>query len=368
REQTLNQLLVEMDGFDSNRGVIMMAATNRPETLDSALLRAGRFDRTVVVDRPDVKGRELILRVHCRSVKVAEDLDLRAIASLTPGFVGADLSNLVNEAALLAARQGRSSVGLQHFMEAVERGVAGLERKTRVMMPDEKQRIAYHECGHAIVAHLLPGSDPVHKISIIPRGVGALGYTLQRPMDDRYLLTRTQLENQICTLLGGITAEEMILPDVSTGAQNDLQRVTHLARSMVADFGMSPRLGRIHYSERTTSPFLNSPSPSSGREYSEQTAREIDLEVRRIIEAAGRFVRELLEEHREALEKLTEKLLEREVIDADELKVVMDAASPRLARGTVLGSRRSLVDDLDAPRPAAGRSTPPDGATNVAEG
>jgi cell division protease FtsH len=337
REQTLNQLLVEMDGFDSNRGVIIMAATNRPEILDVALLRPGRFDRTVVVDRPDVHGREAILNVHVRNVKVAEDLNLHEIASLTPGFVGADLANLVNEAALLAARQGFPHVTRHHLEEAIERGVAGLERKRRAMMPEEKRRIAYHECGHAIVAYLLPGADPVHKISIVPRGIGALGYTLQRPLDDRYLATQGELENRICTLLGGTTAEEIIFSEVSTGAQNDLQRVADIARSMVKDFGMSPKLGRLNYRDSQESAFF--PSLAAGRAYSESTAREIDLEVRRIVEEAQSLVREILNEHRQALEKLSERLLDKEVLDAQELKEVMDATSPRLVPGTSLAKR-----------------------------
>lgn len=334
REQTLNQLLVEMDGFDSNRGVIIMAATNRPETLDPALLRAGRFDRTVVVDRPDINGREAILKVHARNVKIAEDMDMRAIAALTPGSVGADLANLINEAALLAARAGKPYVGKQNFEEAIERGVAGLERKRRVMMPEEKRRIAYHECGHAIVAYLLPGSDPVHKISIIPRGIGALGYTLQRPLDDRYLATQTQLENKICTLLGGTIAEEIVFADISSGAQSDLQRVTAICRSMIQQFGMSPKLGRVNYADSEEGAFLAGSSGGYGREHSESTAREIDMEVKRIVDESCKMVREILDEHRDALEKLAEKVLEREVLDADELKEVMDANSPRIVPGT----------------------------------
>lgn len=334
REQTLNQLLVEMDGFDSNRGVIIMAATNRPETLDPALLRPGRFDRTVVVDRPDVNGREAILKVHVRNVKVAEDLDLRSIAALTPGFVGADLANLINEAALLAARNGKPHVGKHDLEEAIERGVAGLERKQRVMLPEEKQRIAYHECGHAIVAYMLPGADPVHKISIIPRGVGALGYTLQRPLDDRYLATQTELENRICTLLGGIAAEEIVFPEVSTGAQNDLERVSQIARSMVREFGMSTKLGKINYNDRERSQFLGSAFGGSAGMYSEATACEIDHEVKRIVDSAHKLAREILHQNRAALERLSAILLEKEVIDAAKLKEVMDATSPRLVPGT----------------------------------
>ncbi|MBY0586672.1 ATP-dependent zinc metalloprotease FtsH [bacterium] len=333
REQTLNQLLVEMDGFDSNRGVIIMAATNRPEILDAALLRPGRFDRTVVVDRPDVNGREAILQVHARNVKVAEDLNLREIASLTPGFVGADLANLINEAALLAGRKGFPHVTRHLLEEAIERSMAGLERKQRVMMPEEKRRIAYHECGHAIVAFLLPGSDPVHKISIVPRGIGALGYTLQRPLDDRYLATQSELESRICTLLGGITAEEIVFSETSTGAQNDLQRVASIARSMVKDFGMSPELGRLQYRDSQDSAFLGT-SLGATREYSETTAREIDMEVRRIVDQAQVLVRNILNQHRPSLEKLAERLLEKEVLDATEFKEVMEASSPRLVPGT----------------------------------
>ena len=358
REQTLNQLLVEMDGFDSNRGVIIMAATNRPETLDPALLRPGRFDRTVVVDRPDVKGREAILKVHIGNVKVAEGLDLAAIAGLTPGFSGADLANLVNEAALLAARAGDEHVDKRHLEEAIERVMAGLERKQRVMMPEEKRRIAYHESGHAIVAYLLPGSDPVHKISIIPRGVGALGYTLQRPLDDRYLATKTELENRICTLLGGITAEEIVFPDISTGAQNDLERVTQIARSMVTEFGMSPKLGRINYREAGNPVFLGGPAGPAGREHSETTAFAIDQEVKRIVDAAGEMVRTILQQHRATLEKLAERLLEQEVLDGAELEEIMDTASPRLVPGTTRDARSDEVPRVE-PDSGSADTAPP---------
>lgn len=329
REQTLNQLLVEMDGFDSDRGVIIMAASNRPETLDAALLRPGRFDRTVVVDRPDINGREAILRVHARDVKMDDALDLRSIAALTPGLSGAELENLVNEAALLAARAGSKAVHWHHFEEAIERGVAGLERKKRVMQPEEKRRIAYHECGHAIVAYLLPGSDPVHKISIIPRGVAALGYTLQRPIDDRYLATRNELYNKICTLLGGTIAEELVFPEISTGAQNDLQRVSQIARGMVKEFGMSAALGKLSYSDRQTAAFLSQASATaSTREYSEATARQIDEEVRAIVDDATEHARSLLTSYRRALEELTRLLLEAEVLDAERLRDVMQRFRP----------------------------------------
>ncbi|HKB41643.1 MAG TPA: ATP-dependent zinc metalloprotease FtsH, partial [Gemmataceae bacterium] len=268
REQTLNQLLVEMDGFDSNRGVIIMAATNRPETLDVALLRPGRFDRTVVVDRPDVNGREAILRVHVRNVRLGPDVNLRHVANLTPGSVGADLANLVNEAALMAARAGREQVTMAEFNEAIERAAVGLERKSRIMLPEEKQRVAFHEAGHALVACSLPNTDPVHKISIIPRGVGVGGYVLSRPDEDRHLMTRTQLESQIRICLGGTLAEEIIFDnEISTGATSDLEKANHIARRMVTEFGMS-RLGRIYFHDGGGPGFLGIGLRDSG-EYSE---------------------------------------------------------------------------------------------------
>src|SRR5205823_2489457 len=256
REQTLNQLLVEMDGFDSNRGVIIMAATNRPETLDVALLRPGRFDRTVVVDRPDIVGREAILKVHARSVRLADDVDLRHAASLTPGSVGADLANLVNEAALMAAGAGKPAVPMADFDEAVERSAVGLKRQSRIMQADEKQRVAYHEAGHALVACALPNTHPVHKVSIIPRGVGALGYVLRRPEDDRYLMTQSELESDIKVALAGTLAEELIFREISNGATNDLEQCSRTARRMVKEFGMS-RLGRVNYQEQSGPGFLN---------------------------------------------------------------------------------------------------------------
>lgn len=353
REQTLNQLLVEMDGFDSNRGVIIMGATNRPETLDQALLRPGRFDRTVVVDRPDLKGRESILKVHIRNVKVSEDLDLHAIAAFTSGFSGADLANLVNEAALLAAREGKPFVGKKHFEEAIERGIAGLERKTRVMTEEEKTRISYHECGHAIVGYLLPGSNPVHKISIIPRGVAALGYTLHLPVEDRFVKTQSELENKIHILLGGITAEEICFTDIGTGASNDLERATQIARSMVTEFGMSPRLGKVNYSEEQRSAFLAGSTGRTNRYHSEATAREIDEEVKRIINESSKLVREILEEHRQALETLAQRLLEKEVLSAEELKEVMDASSPRIVPTTAVARSGAPREGKQAEDPPA---------------
>ncbi|HPR56044.1 MAG TPA: ATP-dependent zinc metalloprotease FtsH, partial [Deltaproteobacteria bacterium] len=271
REQTLNQLLVEMDGFDSKAGVILMAATNRPEILDPALLRPGRFDRHVLVDRPDKKGREEIIRVHLRNVKAGPDVDLEKIAAMTPGMVGADLANLVNEAALLAVRRGRNVVGMSEFEEAVERIVAGLEKKNRLINAREREIVAHHEMGHAIVAMSLPGTDPVQKISIIPRGIAALGYTMQVPTDDRFLMSRTELMNKVATLLGGRAAEELVFSDVSTGAHNDLSRATDIAKSMVKEYGMSGVLGQVYLSHDRRTQFLDLGQQPRG-DYSEATA------------------------------------------------------------------------------------------------
>lgn len=330
REQTLNQLLVEMDGFDSNRGVILMAATNRPETLDAALLRPGRFDRNVVVDRPDLLGREAILKVHTRDVKLADDVDLRHIASLTPGAAGADLANLVNEAALLAARKNRTSVAMADFEEAVERSQVGLERKSRIMSNEEKQRVAYHEAGHALVACSLANYDPVHKVTIIPRGVGALGYVLSRPEEDRYLHTQSELESRIKVALGGTLAEELIFKEISNGATSDLINANRIARMMVKEFGMSP-LGRISYPEQSSPVFLPGSALDGERNYSEETAREIDTHVRRIIDDATEEVRSILQSQRLALEAVAKRLIEKEVIDGAELRAMLKQLSgPRL--------------------------------------
>ena len=319
REQTLNALLVEMDGFSSNSGVIVMAATNRPETLDQALMRPGRFDRHVLVDRPDVKGREDILKVHVKNVKLDPDVDLKHVASISPGFAGAELANLVNEAALLAARQGQATVSMENFNEGVERVTAGLEKKQRVMNQDEKQRVAYHEAGHALVAFSLPNTDPVHKVSIIPRGIAALGYTMQRPTDDRYLMTQGELESQLKILLAGTLAEELIYEDISTGASNDLERATDIARAMVMQYGMSS-LGRINFRQDRSSAFLSGASGSLGsRQYSEKTAHEIDTEVSRIIDDALEAVRKMLLERKPALVALTDRLIEVESVDSVEL-------------------------------------------------
>jgi len=351
REQTLNALLVEMDGFDSNAGVIVMAATNRPETLDAALLRPGRFDRHVLVDRPDIRGREAILKVHVKAVKLNASVELAKVAGLTPGFVGADLANLVNEAALLAARADKTTVGMREFNEGVERVTAGLEKKQRVMNDDEKQRVAYHEAGHALVAYSLPNTDPVHKVSIIPRGLAALGYTMQRPDGDRFLMTQSELESRIQVLLAGTIAEEIVFRDISTGAQNDLERATEFARSMVMEFGMS-KLGRVNYRESSRSPFLAAAGGDENvRSHSERTAREIDEEVKRIIDEAIEKVRHILSQRREALEALTARLIEIESVDADELQAIVERTAPRpaVAPGTTPTEFRVGANGTPAP-------------------
>jgi cell division protease FtsH len=344
REQTLNALLVEMDGFSSDQSVIVIGATNRPETLDPALMRPGRFDRHVLVDRPDYKGREAILKVHGAKVKLDDNVDFHHVAKLTPGFVGADLANLVNEATLLAARKDRKSVSMAEFEEGIERVVAGLEKPTRIIDEEERQRVAYHECGHALVACSLPHTDPVHKISIIPRGFGALGYTLQRPADDKHLVTQTELQNRICTLLGGIAAEEIVYQETSTGAQNDLERATDIARRMVTEFGMSPKLGRVNYRETNTSPFLGTPTRASSSEFhSEDTRREIDLEIKRIIDECMQTADDILHQRRAVLEHMTKDLIEAEVMDADQLEAILDAhrTGPQLKPGTFVGKHES---------------------------
>ncbi len=349
REQTLNALLVEMDGFSSDQSVIVMGASNRPETLDPALLRPGRFDRHVLVDRPDIKGREAILKVHAARIKMDDKVELQWIAKLTPGFVGADLANLVNEAALLAARGNKSCVTMAEFEEGIERVVAGLEKQTRIIHEEEKLRVAYHECGHALVACSLPNTDPVHKISIIPRGMGALGYTMSRPEDDRRLFTQTELQNKICVLLGGINAEEIVFQETSTGAQRDLQQASDIARSMVTEFGMSAKLGRVRYSERVRSPFLGTDVPNDSV-HSEETIREIDLEVRRIIDACGKTVLDILTNRRAVLEQMSRELLECEVMDASHLRTIIDQHKtvPQLSPGTFVMHK---VKPEEAPTP-----------------
>jgi cell division protease FtsH len=326
REQTLNQLLAEMDGFDPNQGVIIMAATNRPEILDAALLRPGRFDRQVLVDRPDVKGRERILRLHAKKIKLSPSVDLAQIAAKTPGFVGADLANIINEAALLAARQGKDAVETTDFDEAIERVIAGLQKKSRVMHAHEKKTVAYHEAGHALVAELVPGADPVNKISIIPRGVAALGYTQQLPTEDRYLMTRSELLARIHVLLGGRVAEEMIFGDISTGAQNDLQKATEIARTMVTQFGMSEKLGLVALEGPRTTPFLPMPTQAQ-KEYSDDTARMVDEEIKKILSDAHVKVRDILGAQRQALEELAKLLLEKEVVERPQLLAILKVRS-----------------------------------------
>ncbi|MCX5807053.1 MAG: ATP-dependent zinc metalloprotease FtsH [Proteobacteria bacterium] len=324
REQTLNQLLSEMDGFETKAGVIIMGATNRPEILDPALLRAGRFDRHVLVDRPDIKGREEILQVHVRGVKVADNVDLKVVAARTPGFVGADLANLINEAALLAARKEKKSVTMEEFEEAIDRVVAGLEKKKRVMNKKEKEIVAFHETGHALMAEFLETTDPVHKISIIPRGISALGYTLQLPTEDRYLMTKKELTDRLGVLLGGRIAEEIAFGEISTGAQNDLFRATDIAKSMVKEYGMSEKLGYITF-ETERKPLFLDINPSSGtKDYSEETAREIDNEVRKIIDESCKSVKLLLLDNKDILEKVANTLLEKESIDGEELRTLMN--------------------------------------------
>lgn len=331
REQTLNQLLVEMDGFDTNKGVIIMAATNRPEILDPALLRPGRFDRHVALDAPDLKGREQILRVHVKGVTLAPSVDLAALAARVPGFAGADLANLVNEAALLAARKGKEAVEMSDFDEAIDRIVAGIEKKNRVMSPVEKETVAYHEAGHALVAESRPHADKVNKISIIPRGIAALGYTQQQPTADRYLLRRSELLDRIDVLLGGRVAEEIIFGDVSTGAQNDLQRATDMARHMVTQYGMSEKLGLGTFEEPRTAMFLNVPMTQEARSFSERTARAIDQEVAQLLATAQERVRTTLLDRREALEALAKLLLEKEVVDGARLRELLAQHSATLS-------------------------------------
>jgi cell division protease FtsH len=318
KEQTLNQLLVELDGFDPSQGIILLAATNRPEILDPALLRPGRFDRQILVDRPDKQGRIQILRVHAKKIKLAQDVSLEQIAALTPGFTGADLANLVNEAALLATRRRAQAVTMEDFNQAIERIVAGLEKKNRLLNPKERTVVAYHELGHALVALTLPGVDPVHKISIIPRGVGALGYTLQRPTEDRFLMTSAELENKMTVLLGGRAAEELVFGEISTGAADDLIKVTDIARSMVTRYGMDPTLGQAAY-ETDRGTFLGFPSEGGGRRFSEMTAREIDVAVRERIDRAYHNAVEILRRRRTEMEGLAKRLLEKETLTAEEL-------------------------------------------------
>jgi len=336
REQTLNQLLAEMDGFDTQKGVMLLAATNRPEILDPALLRPGRFDRQVVIDRPDLKGRSKILQVHTRQVTLAPDVDLGQIAARTPGFVGADLANLVNEAALRAAREGKDAVAMVDFEEAMDRVVAGLEHKSRVISPKEKEIVAYHEAGHALVAESRTHADRVAKISIIPRGVAALGYTQQQPTEDRYLMTRAELLDRLDVLLGGRTAEEIVLGDISTGAQDDLQRATDLVRHMITRYGMSDVLGLATFEAPRQALFLQVPT-GAPREYSEDTARVIDTEIQQFLEAAHTRVRATLTAKRAVLESLARLLITQEVVDRQALDRLLATPVPEDAAYAPVG-------------------------------
>ncbi|MDQ3169550.1 MAG: ATP-dependent zinc metalloprotease FtsH [Acidobacteriota bacterium] len=334
REQTLNQLLAEMDGFDARKGVIIMGATNRPEVLDPALLRPGRFDRQVVVDKPDVRGREEILRIHVKNVKLADDVDLKLIAVRTAGFAGADLANLINESALLAARRDKTAVEMADLNEAIDRLVAGLEKR-RVINAKERRIIAYHEAGHAIIASVLPNLDPVHKLSIVGRGVGALGYTMQLPTEDRYLMTTADLNNQLAVLLGGRSAEETAFGEVSTGAQNDLMRATDIARAMVTEYGMSESLGTVNYEGARRGAFIDQGFSSERGNYAEDTAKKIDAEIKRIIDAAHDTALRVLRERRSVLDELSARLLDREVIEGDELRELLGPIPPKDPEGTI---------------------------------
>jgi cell division protease FtsH len=333
RESTLNQLLVEMDGFEPREAVIIMAATNRPEVLDPALLRPGRFDRQVLVDRPDRQGREQILRVHVRGVKLAEDVDLETIAKRTPGFAGADLANLANEAALLAARRDATAVTMRDFSAAIERVVAGLEKKNRLMDDEERKRIAYHEVGHALTSHLSGSDEKVHKISIVPRGVAALGYTMQLPDQEKYLMTEREIRVRLRGLLGGRASEELVFGESSTGAQNDLQKATEIARAMVTEYGMSDRIGPVHLSRERRPIFLGErPTSGIGGTYGEKVADQIDAEVRRIVAAAMEEAKRLLADNRAALDRITQELLDAEQLEGDELdRLLADALAAQPA-------------------------------------
>ena len=326
REQTLNQLLTEMDGFDSSTGVVVMAATNRPEILDKALLRAGRFDRQVLVDKPDLKDREAILKLYASKMQLADDVDLHVVAQRTPGFVGADLENICNEAAIQAIRQNHDKVTMHDFEAAIDRVIAGPEKKNRALNPEEKHRVAYHESGHALVAETVPTGEPVHKVSIIPRGVAALGYTLQLPVDEKFLSTEQALKDQIAILLGGRVAEELIFGDVSSGASNDLERASEIARSMITRLGMSKKLGPLTYGKHHQLQFLGGEDHEE-RNYSEETARIIDEECRELVEEGHARARNILTENRAALDALAATLEEKEVLDGEVVKEIIEKHS-----------------------------------------
>ena len=339
REQTLNQLLAEMDGFDPRKGVIIMAATNRPEVLDPALLRPGRFDRHILVDRPNIKDREDILKIHARGVKLANNVDLSILAARTPGFVGADLASMVNEAALLAARKNKSEVEMSDFEASIDRIVAGLEKKRRVMNRKEKEIVAYHECGHTLMAELLPTPDPVHRVSIVQRGIAALGYTLQLPTEDRYLMTKSELLDKLCVMLGGRVAEEIAFSEISTGAQNDLQRAADIARTMVKEYGMTERFGPLTFEKERRPLFLDIGMPSGPKEYSEETARQIDEEVKRLIDEAYRKVKETLTANEEKLKTLALALLDKETIEGEEIRKILKVGAVQRYEREILHQR-----------------------------
>jgi cell division protease FtsH len=359
REQTLNQLLVEMDGFDSQKGVIIMAATNRPDVLDPALVRPGRFDRQVVVDRPDLRGREAILKVHARGVALDPSVDLNVIAARTPGFTGADLANVVNEAALLAARHGATQISQNDLENSVEKVVAGPERKSRRLSEDEKRRVAYHEVGHALVAAYCKHADPVHKITIIPHGHAALGYTMQLPTEDHYLMNRSALLDKLRGQLGGRAAEEVVFGEVSTGAENDLEHATALARQMVAMYGMSDVVGLAHCAQRQHPFATGMPDGFMQRDCSEQTAREIDQEVKKLLDQAYSEGRSILQDHRLQLDRVARELLERETLDGKSFKRLLQQEGPH-SGGKQAGPRPKLARTPRQerwPRPATGGET-----------
>jgi len=326
REQTLNQLLTEMDGFDPSSGVVVMAATNRPEILDKALLRAGRFDRQIVVDKPDLEERIKILKLHTKNMKLAQGVDLTIVGRRTSGLVGADLSNIANEAAILAARVDQIEVRMENFEAAIDRTLAGPEKKSRALGPEEKRRVAYHEAGHVLVAETVPTGQPVHKVSIIPRGVSALGFTLQLPVEEKFLSTDAELKDQIAILIGGRMAEAMALGNVSTGAQNDLEKASEIARTMVCYLGMSTKLGALTYGKRQQLQFLETQA-TEYRNYSEETARLIDAEVKALVDEGMERAEEILTSKRPTLDKLAEVLQDKEVIQHEELESILKTSA-----------------------------------------
>jgi cell division protease FtsH len=353
REQTLNQLLVEMDGFDPNSGVILIAATNRPDVLDPALLRPGRFDRRVVVDNPDARGREAILRVHLRGKPLADDVNVESLARRSPGFSGADLANLINEAALLAARRDQTKIYMTDFENSIDRVIAGPERKSRLISEKEKEMVAYHEVGHAIVAELLPNDDPVHKVSILPRGM-ALGYTMQLPTVDKYLTTKNELLDKIAGLLGGRVAEEMVFGEISTGASNDLERATEIVRAMVCEYGMSDQIGPLTVGKRHANPFLGR-DMMEDRNYSEEMAMAIDKEIRLTMEQAYDRAKSILGENREKMDMIVKVLLEKETLEREEFEALMEGATLTSAE------QPEAAETLESVEPTTGTEESVDG-------